>query len=197
VARVPIYIDSPLAIAITEIYKLHPEGLSPDVRQRILERDDPFSPPGLRYISKIEDSRRLQSESDPCIIIAGAGMCEGGRILHHFARGLGEAKNSVVAVGFMAQHTLGRRLIEGRSRVKVFGVERDVLARIHSLEGLSAHADQSDLVAFAEATARAGRVERIALVHGEPPAQRALTECLKARRGVEVIRAVRGQRLEL
>jgi metallo-beta-lactamase family protein len=197
VARVPIYIDSPLAIAITEIYKLHPEGLAPDVRQRILERDDPFSPPGLRYISKVEDSRRLQSDSDPCIIIAGAGMCEGGRILHHFARALGDAKNSVVAVGFMAQHTLGRRLIEGRSRVKVFGVERDVLARIHSLEGLSAHADQADLVAFAEATARAGRVERIALVHGEPPAQRALAECLKARRGVDVIRAVRGQRLEL
>jgi metallo-beta-lactamase family protein len=186
-----------LAIAITEIYKLHPEGLSPDVRQRILERDDPFSPPGLKYVSKVEDSRRLQSESEPCIIIAGAGMCEGGRILHHFATALGNEKNSVVAVGFMAQHTLGRRLVEGRSRVKVFGVERDVQARIHSLQGLSAHADQADLVAFAEATARAGRVERIALVHGEPPAQRALEKSLKERHGFEVIRAAKGQRLEL
>jgi metallo-beta-lactamase family protein len=197
VARVPIYIDSPLAIAITEIYKLHPEGLSPDVRQRIVERDDPFSPPGLEYISRIEDSRRLQSQSEPCIVIAGAGMCEGGRILHHFATALGNEKNSVVAVGFMAQHTLGRRLIEGRRKVKVFGVERDVRARVHCLEGLSAHADQDDLVTFAEETARVGRLERIALVHGEPPAQRALAARLLSRGGLEVIHAARGQRLEL
>lgn len=197
VPRVPIYIDSPLAIAITEIYKLHPEGLSPDVRQRILERDDPFSPPGLVYVSKIEDSRRLQSSTDPCIVIAGAGMCEGGRILHHFSTALGREKNSVIIVGFMAQHTLGRRLIEGRQRVKVFGVERDVHARIHSLEGLSAHADQSDLVAFVEDTARAGRVARVILVHGEPPAQRALAERLNELGGPKVTHAVKGQRLEL
>jgi metallo-beta-lactamase family protein len=197
VARVPIYIDSPLAIAITEIYKLHPESLSSDVRQRILERDDPFSPPGLVYVSSVEDSRRLQSGSDPCIIIAGAGMCEGGRILHHFATALGDDKNSVIAVGFMAQHTLGRRLIEGRSRVKVFGVERDVLAHIHRLEGLSAHADQADLAAFAAATARAGRVERVVLVHGEPLPQRTLATLLKERSGLDVMSAVKGQRLEL
>lgn len=197
VARVPIYIDSPLAIAITEIYKLHPEGLSPDVRQRILERDDPFSPPGLKYVSRVEDSRALQGGREPCIIIAGAGMCEGGRILHHFATALGNEKNSVIAVGFMAQHTLGRRLIEGRPRVKVFGVERDVHARIHSLQGLSAHADQAGLVAFAEATARAGRVGQVALVHGEPSAQRALSKRLKERQGFEVVTAARGQRLEL
>jgi metallo-beta-lactamase family protein len=197
VPRVPIYIDSPLAIAITEIYKLHPESLSPDVRQRILERDDPFSPPGLVYVSKIEDSRRLQGSSDPCIIIAGAGMCEGGRILHHFASALGREQNSVVMVGFMAQHTLGRRLIEGRHQVKVFGVERDVQAKIHSLGGLSAHADQADLLAFVADTARAGHVSRVVLVHGEPPAQRALVRRLKERGSPSVTCAVKGQRLEL
>lgn len=197
VPRVPIYIDSPLAIAITEIYKLHPEGLSPDVRQRILERDDPFSPPGLVYVSKIEDSRRLQSESDPCIIIAGSGMCEGGRILHHFATALGREKNSVVVVGFMAQHTLGRRLIEGRPRVKVFGVERDVHARIYSLEGLSAHAGQSDLIAFVRQTARSGHLSRAVLVHGEAPAQHALAERLKEETAIAITHAVKGQRLEL
>ncbi len=167
------------------------------MRQRILQRNDPFSPPGLEYVSEIEDSRRLQSGSEPCIIIAGAGMCEGGRILHHFATALGCEKNSVVVVGFMAQHTLGRRLIEGRPRVKVFGVERDVHARIHRLEGLSAHADQDDLVAFVEATARAGRLERVVLVHGEAPAQRSLVKRLEDRRGPAVIVARKGERLEL
>ena len=194
--RVPIYIDSPLAIAITEIYKLHPEGLAPEVRQRMRERNDPFSPPGLTYVSHIADSRRLQSESHPCIIIAGSGMCEGGRILHHFASALGKEQNSVVLVGFMAQHTLGRRLLEGRHRVKVFGVERDVEARVHYLGGLSAHADQNDLVQFARATARAGELQSILLVHGEEPARAALLELI-SHDAPQVLSPLRGQRLML
>jgi metallo-beta-lactamase family protein len=197
VPRVPIYIDSPLAIAITEIYKLHPEGLSPDVRQRIRERDDPFSPPGLRYVAQIAESRRLQASAEPCIIIAGSGMCEGGRILHHFARALGQEKNSVVLVGFMAQHTLGRRLLEGRSRVKVFGVERDVRASVHALSGLSAHAGRGDLVTFAESVARAGALERVLLVHGEPTARAHLAARLGERLDVPVVRPVKGQIVEL
>jgi metallo-beta-lactamase family protein len=197
VPRVPIYIDSPLAIAITEIYKLHPEGLSPDVRQRIRDRDDPFSPPGVHYVAPIADSRRLQASAEPCIIIAGSGMCEGGRILHHFARALGQEKNSVVIVGFMARHTLGRRLLEGRARVKVFGVERDVRASIHALAGLSAHAGQTDLVAFAEATARAGELAQVLLVHGEPAARAALAARLGERLHVPVLRPVKGQTIPL
>jgi len=193
---VPIYIDSPLAIAITEIYKLHPEGLSPDVRQSLLEHHNPFAPPGLHYVSQIGDSRALQAESHPCIIIAGSGMCEGGRILHHFASGLGRENNSVIIVGFMARNTLGRRLLEGNSRVKVFGVERDVRARVHYVAGLSAHADQQDLLSFASQTARAGRLRQVVLVHGEPVAQSALAERLK-QSGLEVVRAVKGRRLEL
>jgi metallo-beta-lactamase family protein len=195
--RVPIYIDSPLTIAITEIYKLHPESLSPDVRQRILDRNDPFSPPGLRYVSEIADSRRLQSSTEPCIIIAGSGMCEGGRILHHFSRALAEEKNSVLLVGFMAQHTLGRRLLEGRSRAKVFGVERDVRASIHSLAGLSAHAGQSDLVAFVKATSLAGPLEQVMLVHGEPSARAALAARVSESVRVPVLRPVAGQVVEL
>jgi metallo-beta-lactamase family protein len=197
VPRVPIYIDSPLAIAITEIYKLHPEGLSPDVRQRILERNDPFSPPGLHYVSQIADSRRLQSSAEPCIIIAGSGMCEGGRILHHFSQALARDKNSVVLVGFMAQHTLGRRLLEGRPRAKVFGVERDVRASIHSLGGLSAHAGQSDLIAYARATALAGPLKQVLLVHGEPAARATLATRIVQDLALPVIRPVKGQVVQL
>ncbi len=194
---VPIYIDSPLAIAITEIYKLHPEDLAEDVRQRILDRNDPFSPPRLTYVSDVAASKRLQTSGEPCIVIAGSGMCEGGRIVHHFGRALGDERSSVVIVGFMAQHTLGRRLVERRSKVRVLGVERDVHAHIHVLNGLSAHADQADILRFVRETARAGRVTRTVLVHGEEPARDALHAKLKEAGMPEVIRSQKGARVEL
>lgn len=195
--EVPIYIDSPLAIAITEIYKLHPEDLADDVRQRILDRNDPFSPPDLHYVSDVAASKRLQTSGEPCIVIAGSGMCEGGRIVHHFARGLENDANTVVIVGFMAQHTLGRRLVERRAKVRVLGLEREVRAQVKVLNGLSAHADQADIVQFVQATAREGRVARTVLVHGEDPARNALHEKLKEIGIPEVIRSQKGSRVEL
>jgi metallo-beta-lactamase family protein len=196
-AYVPIYIDSPLAISITEIYKLHPDALAPGVRQRLLERNDPFCPPGMQYVSDVAASKEIQSNGEPCIVIAGAGMCEGGRIVHHFRDGLGEARNSVVIAGFMAQHTLGRRLVEGRKEVKVLGISRTVRATIHVLNGLSAHADKADLVEFVAATARAGQVTRVALVHGEARARTSLAAALGDLGGLEVIHAEKGARVEL
>jgi metallo-beta-lactamase family protein len=195
--RVPIYIDSPLAIAITAIYRLHPEGLAPEVRARLLDHRDPFAPPGLHYVSEVSDSIRLQGSGEPCIVIAGSGMCEGGRILHHFGKGLGDARNSVVIVGFMAQHTLGRRLVEGRRKVKVFGLERDVSAQVHVLDGLSAHAGRSDLLSFAHAVQRAGSLRRVAMVHGEDAARKSLGAGLRELGIPEIIDAEKGLRVEL
>ncbi|MCA9552873.1 MAG: MBL fold metallo-hydrolase [Myxococcales bacterium] len=197
VPEVPIYIDSPLAIAITEIYKLHPEGLDDAVQRRLLDRDDPFSPPNLRYVADVSASRAIQQSNEPCIVIAGSGMCEGGRILHHLAKGLGNSKNSVVIVGFMADHTLGRRLIEGHRKVKVFGLERDVWAEIHKINGLSAHADREDLLSFVEHTAARGHLEAVVLVHGEDRARAAMAESLKEMGIRRVVLAQRGERLEL
>jgi metallo-beta-lactamase family protein len=195
--RVPIYIDSPLAIAITAVYRLHPEGLSPDVRARLLDHRDPFSPPGLHYVAETQDSMRLQGSGEPCVVIAGSGMCEGGRILHHFGKGLSDARNSVVIVGFMAQHTLGRRLVEGRRQVKVFGVERDVAAQVHVLNGLSAHAGRSDLLTFARHVQRAGNLRKVAMVHGEEAPRKSLGRGLRELGIPEVIDAERGMRVEL
>lgn len=171
---VPIYIDSPLAIAITEIYKLHPDELDDDVRARILDRNDPFTPPRLSYVSEASDSKKLVASDDPCIVIAGSGMCEGGRIVYHLQRGLENEKNSVVIVGFMAAHTLGRRLTEHRSEVKVLGLEHPVRAEVHSLLGLSAHADRDGLIAFARDIAERGNLRAIGLVHGEDRAREEL-----------------------
>lgn len=197
VPRIPIYIDSPLAIAITEIYKLHPECLDPEVRDRIHAANDPFSPAGLTYVDNIETSRTLQNGTEPCIIMAGAGMCEGGRILFHFTKALSEPKNSIVLVGFMAQHTLGRRIQERRPTVKVFGVERELRAEVHQLGGLSAHADATDLVLFARATARSGNLRQVMLVHGEDDARKALAERLLTEADVSAQLPVRGTRVPL
>lgn len=194
---VPIYIDSPLAITITEIYKLHPEGLEEAVQRRLLERNDPFSPPGLRYISEVEASKRLQASREPCIVIAGSGMCEGGRIVHHFTRALGDSKNTVVIVGFMADHTLGRRLVDGHRKVRVLGLERDVYARIHRINGLSAHADRDDLLRFVDETARQGSLRTVSLVHGEDGPRQALAEALRERGSRRVVVAEPGERVDL
>ena len=179
IPAVPVYIDSPLAIAITEIYKLHPESLQRGIQKRFLAKNDPFTPPGLRYISEIEDSKSLQASGEPCIIIAGSGMCEAGRIVHHFSRGLSNPKNSVVIVGFQAEHTLGRRLVERRRKVKVLGLERDVFASIYTVGGLSAHADQDELLRFARETYRQGALRKTVLVHGEDAPKLALRKSLR------------------
>ncbi|MFI5308079.1 MAG: MBL fold metallo-hydrolase RNA specificity domain-containing protein [Polyangiales bacterium] len=195
--RVPIYIDSPLAIAITEIYKLHPESLSPDVAARMLNHENPFSPPGLRYVSDVASSKALQRSGEPCVVMAGSGMCEGGRILHHLQGGLSDDRNSVVIVGFQAQHTLGRRLVEHRPRVKVFGIERDVAARVHVLNGLSAHADQAGLLGFARATAQRGALRGVALVHGEDAPKRTLAALLEHEGLPNVVAGHKGLRIDL
>jgi metallo-beta-lactamase family protein len=194
---VPIYIDSPLAIAITEIYKLHPESLDPALRQRLGGDNDPFSPRGLHYISTADQSKEMQANGKPCIIIAGSGMCEGGRILHHLNHGLEDHRNTVAIVGFQAQHTLGRRLAEHRDRVRVFGMERNVRAEVQVLDGLSAHADQAGLLAFAEATRKLGALATVALVHGEPESAEALKVALSTRGFANVVTGVTGQSVEI
>lgn len=197
IPSVPIYIDSPLTIAITEIYKLHPESLDREIRQRMRSKNDPFAPPGLRYISEIEDSKRLQASGEPCIIIAGSGMCEAGRIVHHLSRGLSSPKNSVVIVGFQAEHTLGRRLLERRTKVKVLGLERDVFASIHSLGGLSAHADREDLLEFVKAIRRRGALRTTVLVHGEDEAKSKLEAVLQEAGLGPVVKSKPGLEVEL
>ncbi len=194
---VPIYIDSPLATSITEIYKLHPESLDPKITKMMLDREAPFSPPGLRYVSDVEESKALQNSSEPCVVIAGAGMCEGGRILFHFVSALENSNNSVVIVGFMAQHTLGRRIVEKRKSVKVLGVMRDLRAHVHVLGGLSAHADKTDLLDFATQTHRAGNLLTLALVHGEPESRETLANAIHEQIGMKVHTHMRGEILAL
>jgi metallo-beta-lactamase family protein len=124
-------------------------------------------------------------------------MCEAGRIVHHLSRGLSNPKNSVIIVGFMAEHTLGRRLVERRRKVKVLGLERDVFASIYTVGGLSAHADKNELLQFAKETFRRGALRRTVLVHGEDAPKMALKRALREAGIGEVVLSNPGLELEL
>lgn len=164
-----IFLDSPMAIRATEIYKRYHEELS-ECCNEFLERDGTiFDFPYLHYTPKAEDSKRINSEDSRCIIIAGAGMCNGGRILHHFKHRLWNKKNALVFVGYQAEGTLGRYIIDGAKTIKVYGEEIVIKAKIYTINGFSAHADQKGLI---EWMSKFDRLDNIFLVHGEKDKQK-------------------------
>ncbi|MEX2189561.1 MAG: MBL fold metallo-hydrolase, partial [Bacteroidota bacterium] len=163
---VPVYVDSPLAVNATEVFRLHPECFDEETLRYLHHDEDPFGFGRLKYIRSVDDSKRLNGKKEPCVIIAASGMCEGGRILHHLANNIEESRNTVLIVGFMAEHTLGRRLVERQPEVKIFGDVVRLNAEVAILNSFSAHAGQDELLQYI------GRMEKkrlkgIYLVHGE------------------------------
>lgn len=191
----PVYVDSPLTVRITDVFKTHPDCYDEAARALLAGGDSPFELPGLKYVSEVADSKAISGSDEPCVVISASGMCESGRVLHHLKATLEDAKNTILIVGFQAQHTLGRRLVEGRPRVRLFGVERERRAEVVVLNGFSAHADQAGLIEFCEAVRDRGPLRRIALVHGEPKSQDALIAKLMERRFTEVRAPERGDRM--
>lgn len=174
----PVYVDSPLTVSITQIFRLHAEIFDTEIRRTIVEAGDPFHLDGIQYITKVEDSMKLNEMKEPMIIISASGMCETGRILHHLRNNIEDPKNTVLIIGFQAKHTLGRRLVEHEPTVKIFGVKRSVNARVKVMNSFSAHAGRSELIAFGKHFK--GIAERILLVHGEEGPLAALQSALKA-----------------
>ncbi len=172
----PIFVDSPLAVNVTTVFKAHPECYDAETRAFVEENGPPFTFSTLRYIENRDDSIKLNGVKEPCIIISASGMCESGRILHHLKTSVSDERNTILIVGFQAQHTLGRRLVERRSKVRILGVERELFARVVVMNGFSAHGDKNDLAAYA-AGARGAR--RVFLIHGEPEQQAPLVELLR------------------
>jgi len=170
----PVYVDSPLTVKITDIFRLHPDCFDAETRALVQSRESPFEFEELRYVEDREESQAIDASNEPCVIISASGMCEAGRVVHHLKATIESEKNTVCIVGFQAAHTLGRRIVERRPRVRIFGVERDLRAEVVTLNGFSAHADQNDLVEYAEALRARGPLRRVALVHGELAAQHAL-----------------------
>lgn len=176
--KVPVYVDSPLTVKITDIFKLHAESFDEEIRGFMLDKGDPFDFGELRYVEAVEDSRKLNTLEGPAIIISASGMCEAGRVLHHLNNHIEDKASTVLIVGFQAEHTLGRRIVERRPNVKIFGVTRQLNAEVVVLNGFSAHADRDDLVAFAEACRERGSLEHVICVHGEPEPQKKFADLL-------------------
>ena len=194
---VPVFVDSPLTVRITDVFREHPDCFDPETRELLRHGNSPFDFPNLRYIASVEESKALSTSGDPAVVISASGMCESGRVVHHLKATIEDERNTVLIVGWQAQHTLGRRLVEQRLRVPIFGVERDRRARVVVLNGFSAHADHDDLVAFAEAVRERGKLRRVALVHGELPAMRKLESDLTERGFPDVRIPNKGDRVPL
>lgn len=180
--KIDIYVDSPLAINVTDVVRLHPECYDQEMIDTLRsdEDDDPLGFDRLRYYRSADDSRRLNTLEGPAVIISASGMCEGGRILHHLLNHAHERSTTVLFVGFQAEHTLGRRLLEGVNPVRIFGREMEVRASIERIEGYSAHADRSELLDWARGTHDGGPVKRTFLVHGDEEVSLALAGAMSA-----------------
>jgi len=177
IPELPIFVDSPLAINVTEIFRLHPECYDEEMREFLTSdrHRDPFGFRRLRYIRDVEDSKALNFLRDSAVIISASGMCEAGRILHHLKNNIGDPANTILFVGFQAENTLGRRILDGEERVRIFGEEYRVRAKVESIDGYSAHADQEELLAWVRGFDRR-RLRHVFLVHGEEEAAFVLAE---------------------
>lgn len=164
--HLPVYVDSPLAADITEVFRRHSALLDEETRGRVDGgHGDPFGVGLVEYVREPERSRALNERPGPMVIIAASGMCESGRVLHHLRHAVGDRRNTVLIVGFMADHTLGRRLVEREPTVRIFGEEFPLRAEVAVLNALSAHADQRGLLDCVRAAS--GHLKHIFLVHGE------------------------------
>ena len=165
IPSIPIFVDSPLAINATEVFRKHPECFDEDARKFLTEDEDPFGFNRLKYVREASESKALNDLHGPFVVISASGMCEGGRILHHLRNNIEDPRNTVLITGFQAEHTLGRKILEGQPEVPIFGEPVKLRAEVTSLEELSGHADQRELIEWMRPVARG--LKKVFLVHGE------------------------------
>ena len=166
--RIPVYVDSPLAVSATEVFRNNLDCFDEEAREYIKNGDNPLDFPGLRFTRSAEESKALNDSTESLMIISASGMCEAGRIKHHLKHNLWRKESSIVFVGYQAAGTLGRRILDGAKKVRIFGEEINVDARVEMLEGLSGHADRTGLMNWLKAFRK--KPKHIFVVHGEEDA---------------------------
>ena len=174
IPALPVYVDSPLAIDATEVFRLHPECFDEETNEFLLREQDPFGFRGLQYVRNVEESKRLNELEGPMIIISASGMCEAGRVLHHLKNNIENPRNTVLIVSFQAEHTLGRRIAEKRDTVRIFGDEYRLRAHVKVIDAFSAHADRDELLSWIGHAKSS--LEGVFVVHGEEEQSLALAE---------------------
>lgn len=195
ILQTPVYVDSPLAISATEIYKNNPQCYDEEARRYILENKNPVDFPTLKLTRTVDESKAINENSDPAIIISASGMCEAGRIRHHLKHHLWEENSTILFVGHQAQGTLGRRLVDGEKQVRIFGEDITVKARIEYIEGFSGHADQKTLLNWLGNFEK--KPQTVFVVHGDPEAQDAYASLITDTYGIRTIIPERGDVFEI
>ena len=194
IPAIPVFVDSPLAHKATGVYRRHPECFNERARALLASGDDPFRFPGLRFTASAAESMALNDASGPMAIIAASGMCEAGRVLHHLKNNAPDPLNIVLIVGFQAEGTLGRRIVDRTKTIKVFNEEYPLRASVYTINALSGHTDRNGLRAYAEALRP--RLARVFCVHGEPDYCEAHAEQLRKIGIPKVEIPVRGQKFQ-
>ncbi|HHW40453.1 MAG TPA: MBL fold metallo-hydrolase [Syntrophomonadaceae bacterium] len=185
VPPIPVYIDSPLAVSATEIFRNCQDCYDEAARQLLQSGDDPFNFPGLTFVRTTEESKALNNLPGSKIIISASGMCDAGRIKHHLKHNLWRPECAVVFVGFQGEGTLGRRILDGEKKVKILGEIINVAAKIYSLQGFSAHADQTGLLDWVSHFTT--KPQRLFVVHGEAPASRTLAGLIEQKFAIPTV----------
>lgn len=194
--EIPVYVDSPLSVNATEVFRKHTECFDDETAEFLLNHEDPFGFDKLRYITDVEDSKELNSLPGPLMIISASGMAEAGRILHHLANNIEDPNNIILIVGYNAEHTLGRKIVERMPVVKIFGDEYDLKAEVIVFNSLSAHADSNELIDYVKQLDKS-RMQRIFLVHGDYDQQQKFAERLKTEGFKDVVIPERGDVFEI
>lgn len=193
--RVPVFVDSPLSMAATEVFRLHPECFDEETSRLLEDEPDLFGHHLVRYVRSVEESKKLNTREEPCIVIASSGMCESGRIVHHLKYNIADERNTVVIIGYQAADTLGRRIVERRPEVRIHDAYVPLKAEVVVLNGFSSHADQSDLEA--DLGPLRGSAKHVRLVHGEEQSALALQKRLVEMGFADVQYPARGDSVEL
>lgn len=195
IPEIPVFVDSPLAVSATEIYRLHPDAFNEEVYQSLFEKQNPFGFDHLRLIRSVQDSISLNDMEGPMIIISASGMCEAGRILHHLKNNLGDSRTTVLFVGYCAEHTLGRRIMDGEKEVPILGERHRVRAHIERIDSFSGHAGHRELVGYFDRVG--GSKRNVWLVHGEREGAGALRDALRKRHPGDIQIGEIGKQIEV
>lgn len=195
IPEIPIIVDSPLTVNITEVFRLHTESFDADFRKAMTENGDPFMTRRIRYIRTVEESMEINKLEGPAIIISAAGMCEHGRILHHLKNHCTNHKNTIMIIGFQAKNTLGRKIVERSRRIRIFGIDYDLNAHVRIMNEFSAHAGRTELIEFGARFKDCA--EQVLLVHGEPEGMKSLQGALHHAGVKNVVIPREGETLEV
>jgi len=195
IPAIPIFVDSPLAVNVTDVFRHHPEEYDSEAAVYLKRGLDPFGFGRLRYLRDVADSKTLNDLRTPFVVVSASGMCEGGRVLHHLRNGIPDGRNLVLLAGYQAENTLGRRIMERRQEVKIFDEMIPLRAEVATLAELSGHADQAELIRWIQPIA--SKLKRVFLVHGEPEGQAGLANEIEKQLGLKVHAPKRGESFDL